>query len=258
MATHPSPARPTNPPNSHIPAAPGFSHPVAWVLSVKLDSRETPPPLHFSPAVSDRDRSSTRETTPIGTPRTWAAVPGPLRKAAHEKDYLSWNNKNTGFLNNATSYVDDALLDSDYETPTFPLFDEGVGQEEMGGHATPMDIATSARDGSRFPNNAAALHPTTGNESRPSGAMDIKGGSSKGAMSAVFGRRDSIARSGTQPISMNSSSRERPRRESLAGSMVTGMSWGGTSVGSWIRDEYVQPLPNILIQSFTTFSVRFD
>lgn len=37
---------------------------------------------------------------------------------------------------------------------------------------------------------------------------------------------------------MNSANRERPRRESLAGSMVTGMSWGGTSVSSWIRDEY--------------------
>lgn len=45
--------------------------------------------------------------------------------------------------------------------------------------------------------------------------------------------------SGAQPISVNAPSREKPRRESLAGSMVTGMSWGGNSVGSWIRDEYV-------------------
>jgi len=29
----------------------------------------------------------------------------------------------------------------------------------------------------------------------------------------------------------------RRRRESLAGSLVGGMSWGGVSVGSWIRDE---------------------
>lgn len=159
---------------------------------------------------------------------------------SHEKDFLPWNNRITGFSANATSYVDDTLLDLEYETPTFPLFDEGVVQDGMGGRATPMDIATSARDGSRFPNSTTALHPTTGNETRPSGAMDIKGGSSKGAMSTVFGRRDSVARSGAQPISMNTSSRERPRRESLAGSMVTGMSWGGTSVGSWIRDEYVE------------------
>jgi len=31
-------------------------------------------------------------------------------------------------------------------------------------------------------------------------------------------------------------SEQRPRRESLA-SLVGGMSWGGVSVGSWIRDE---------------------
>ena len=45
-----------------------------------------------------------------------------------------------------------------------------------------------------------------------------------------------------QPISMNASNREKPRRESLAGSMVTGMSWGGNSVGCWIRDEYVSTI----------------
>ena len=53
-----------------------------------------------------------------------------------------------------------------------------------------------------------------------------------------FGHRDSV--SAAQPISMQSASNQnKPRRESLAGSMVTGMSWGGASVGSWIRDEYV-------------------
>jgi len=31
----------------------------------------------------------------------------------------------------------------------------------------------------------------------------------------------------------------RPRRESMAGSLVGGMSWGGVSVGSWIRDDII-------------------
>lgn len=44
---------------------------------------------------------------------------------------------------------------------------------------------------------------------------------------------------GTKPIMMVGSNRDKQRRESLAGSLVGGMSWGGVSVGSWIRDEYV-------------------
>lgn len=60
-------------------------------------------------------------------------------------------------------------------------------------------------------------------------------------------RQDSFV--GTKPISMNITNPNRdhgnrPRRESLAGSMMGGslmggMSWGGVSVGSFIRDEYV-------------------
>ncbi len=43
--------------------------------------------------------------------------------------------------------------------------------------------------------------------------------------------------SGAQPILMTGSNRAQPRRESMAGSLAGGMSWGGVSVGSWIRDE---------------------
>lgn len=42
---------------------------------------------------------------------------------------------------------------------------------------------------------------------------------------------------GARPISMKGRAMDRNRRESLAQSLGMGMSWGGASVGSWIRDE---------------------
>ena len=204
--------------------------------------------------MSDRERSSTAETTPIGTPRGFgAALP---RKADKEKEnWLAWHTKHSGF--GGSSYVDSTLLDSDFEDTTFPLFNDPPPLVNMASRTTPIDIATSSRAASpratKTSNLTSALQSTSGNEARPTTAMDMGGTPCKG-FAGFGGATPGAQHSGAQPITMNASNREKPRRESLASSMVTGMSWGGNSVGSWIRDEYVSTVSSSSQQTSLTVS----
>jgi transcription factor SFP1 len=99
---------------------------------------------------------------------------------------------------------------------------------------SPIDIATPTRNASSSPSSQGIKPIYHDTDSRTSAMMSGTAFDS----SMGRGRQDSFG--GAKPISMNNPNRNndgRPRRESLAGSLVQGMSWGGVSVGSWIRDE---------------------
>ncbi|KAH8648019.1 hypothetical protein BGZ60DRAFT_474398 [Tricladium varicosporioides] len=106
---------------------------------------------------------------------------------------------------------------------------------------TPIDIATPTRNSSSSPSSQGTKKTTTNfldSDTRTSAMMS--GTAFDSSMGMGRSRQDSFA--GAKPISMNNPNRNqeaRQRRESLAGSLVQGMSWGGVSVGSWIRDDII-------------------
>jgi transcription factor SFP1 len=216
---------------------------------IEASETQTPPPLHYSPSISDRDRSSTRESTPVSTPVGFGA-PSSRRPPGKGKDLFSWQSKSTE-PDNRTAYFDSALLDSghDYEDTNFPLFPSSPPDPgTMSGQAAPIDIATRQTSvsppGQQASNLTSALQKA-GNGERLGSISSANGTNPGVAFKAAAARKDSLGASmaqwgnGTKPISVMGSNRDKPRRESLAGSLVGGMSWGGVSVGSWIRDEYV-------------------
>ncbi|EER38156.1 C2H2 transcription factor [Histoplasma capsulatum H143] len=195
---------------------------------------ETPPPLQYSPPSSDHDRSSTRETTPIGTPVGFAAV-SKSRTAERDRDlYFSWHRKpaehpNTGIFQTS------ALLEPDLDDSTFPLFPSSPPERRtMEGPTPPINIVsrnTSVSPPGHQASNLTSALQRASTADRPAGAANSNVPSSI-VYKANAVRKDSIGASmtqwgnGTKPITVTGSNRDKQRRESLAGSLVGGMSWG--------------------------------
>ncbi|KAG5300622.1 split zinc finger protein [Histoplasma ohiense] len=206
---------------------------------------ETPPPLQYSPPSSDHDRSSTRETTPIGTPVGFAAV-SKSRTAERDRDlYFSWHRKPAEHPNIGI-FQTSALLEPDLDDSTFPLFPSSPPERRtMEGPTPPINIVsrnTSVSPPGHQASNLTSALQRASTADRPAGAANSNVPSSI-VYKANAVLKDSIGASmtqwgnGTKPITVTGSNRDKQRRESLAGSLVGGMSWGGVSVGSWIRDD---------------------
>ncbi|KAJ4292720.1 Transcriptional regulator of ribosomal biogenesis proteins [Kalmusia sp. IMI 367209] len=108
--------------------------------------------------------------------------------------------------------------------------------------ASPIDIATPPALRNQTSNLTSALREAgasrdlgaTSHHQNGVNGTDFQRPSLGGRHDSISGLGGSFYGSGARPISM----KDRPRRESnTMNSLVNGLSWGGVSVGSWIRDD---------------------
>jgi transcription factor SFP1 len=235
--------------------------------SSQLANTPTPPP----PDLDYRQESRSTSNTPISTPRAdqepWPPAASPSltqSKKEREKDlYFSWHkkpgaaNRNSNPLLgsdwNFTSDIEDALFEEDEDenslTPLFP--EDDTPRASTMASAIPIDISLPPRLNSQSPRNhtsnltfalqeaGASAQPTqdAGIEDQRQNAGDpgrLGVGARNDSITNMFGGSSYYGGSGARPISV----KDRQRRESnTGGSYMNGMSWGGMSVGSFIRDE---------------------
>lgn len=216
---------------------------------MKLDSHATPPPLSHSP------RESTAASTPITTPVQHPADLASGRGHKHPSPSFSapaWHRRPHELA--ARFAPDTDVLFQDAGDCSFPLFPDSPHDHHrafgtMAQSGSPIDIQTPPRYGSHSPQNQtsnltsalrdADAQPELGatpNQLNPNGFDFMNGRPGMGERHPSISMLGSsfYGNSGARPISM----KDRPRRESNnMGSFAGGMSWGGVSVGSWIRDE---------------------
>ncbi|KAF3481278.1 uncharacterized protein GIQ15_04037 [Arthroderma uncinatum] len=228
-----------------------------------LDSSETPPPLHFSPPSSDQDRTSTRESTPIGTPLGLTSSNPRRPDLLHNHHLVHRKATAPSSFSPSTAHIP-VFDDEDEDDSIFPLFPSSPPDQHhssrrrhhrynssqhsitMDNRAMPIDL--SSRQTSKSPPGQQASNLTSALQKAATGAADMSSnwnGVASNAYMTNAARKESFSATmaqysnGSKPITVVGSNRDKPRRESLAGSLVGGMSWGGVSVGSWIRDDII-------------------
>lgn len=212
-----------------------------------LHYSESPPSLHHSPATSDQALPTSRGSTPL-TPVGFA----PATSRRPEKDrakegLLPWFRRPIDVGTPTTSlYIDSPLLEPDFDDHSFPLFGTSPPVRSMVATAAPIDIDT--RPASTSPRGPQSSTLTSALQQRnaireprqPPGHTEARTDGQEAGRSVNVGEVPSAWPNGAKPISMRTGEKgERVRRESVAQSLTGAMSWGGISVGSWIRDEYV-------------------
>jgi transcription factor SFP1 len=208
-----------------------------------LNYEDSPPPLHHSPSPSDRSQFTSRDTTPV-TP----ICNEPLTGRKIGKDFHPWFKKPIDVGRTTTSVcldtADSSLLVPDFDDNTFPTFGASPLQKGMASVATPFDItirqASTSPRGNQPSNLTSALQRSESDEKRMMAKQTPDTATGRPATLQPQGSSHDVMNfeHGARPISVKGNQNDRARRESLAQSLNAGMSWGGVSVNSWIRDEY--------------------
>lgn len=206
-----------------------------------FNTRITPPPLLHSTSLSDRESNTSRETTPA-TPITVSTSPD--KSSATRPADAPWIRRQLVPAKATTSLcLDSSLINPDFDENTFPQFGASPGDSSMA-LVAPPDANIAIRQTSTSPRGNQPSGLTAAFKRSDSGENSFPGNNSMDAQSmrppslAVPETSDmSRFENGARPISMKGRAMDRNRRESLAQSLGMGMSWGGASVGSWIRDE---------------------
>lgn len=217
---------------------------------------QSPPPLHYSsPAASDQDRFTTRESTPVTTPVGFGEVSStslesrdkhsdsidPLYKPSDPIDIAGRPHQPS---DSDSQVISSQFNAADPDCP--PIFSFSPPTPPSPKMSTPAPVENSSRQKSVSPPGQQASNLTSalqkaGTGERP-GSVSHPSTVGISMFKAPPPRKESIGTgaqwgNGSKPISVSGSNRDKSRRESLAGSLFNQMSWGGVSVGSWIRDE---------------------
>lgn len=200
-----------------------------------FNRRSTPPSLLHSPSLTDRESSSSRGTTPA-TPATPAATASPP-----PTPQIPWFQRPPCAAPTTTRLcLESSLINPDFDESTFPLFDVSPANRSMAIIAQPDDrlntrqTSTSPR-GNQPSSLTAAIKRTTSGDPAPVNDQVME--APRPTLAVPESSDMSRFENGARPISVKGKPIDKNRRESLAQSLGMGMSWGGASVGSWIRDE---------------------
>lgn len=201
-----------------------------------MANSQSPPGLHFP----DTREGSVDSTTSVSTPVSAGYNFSGRKSQGGDLLYSSFARRGHA-ADEFTS--DDILFPEDDRVAALPLFhtaspyDSHPKPMAAGRSASPINIRPSSNSPRAQQSQPKSRYEQPRIDISHAGGMDTQSGAQQ-----YRGRQESVGMLGTTPYG----ARSIPNRDgyggdnnALSGSLMNGMSWGGISVGSFIRDEWV-------------------